>query len=430
MALPSNLQVDPISPRKNRVLHRRKPLLHVRIADELRLRISQGAMPIGSVLPSRRALAEEFDTAVGTVQKAIAELTADGTLEVRGRWGTFVASNEKTAPSSIAGLRKPTISTSFVQAGEGGTKSSDLTTPMLAAVIGAFDTQGVRPQQSDFWSRVISRTIERSVEAANGHSVFTNRATANGHFLPIHTAINNATDNGANVILLIYPPEIPEALSIAAADLDHIPIIVVGSELVAYPFYSAYYDSRDAGCQAAIHLIRNGFKNITLFAPYTADWVRARCKGVVDAMRRHEIPIANLQVQIDSSFGVDVNQSDRFMEDSEHEARAYLYASKLFQGGFSAQAVVAANDFIAYGYMKAAAEHGLQAGRDYAIIGFDDAPRSQEMGLTTLQSPLEELGREAVQIAIRALRGERSVLRSCLHSKLAIRGTSQLRDPA
>ncbi|WP_412543640.1 GntR family transcriptional regulator [Longispora sp. K20-0274] len=60
--------------------------LRAQILDQVRT----GTLPVGTRLPTVRALAEELGIAPNTVARAYRELEHDGVLETRGRNGTFV----------------------------------------------------------------------------------------------------------------------------------------------------------------------------------------------------------------------------------------------------------------------------------------------------------------------------------------------------
>ena len=57
----------------------------------VRARIASGQYPPGSRMPSTSTLAQEFDVAPRTVRKALGPLAAEGLIETRPGWGTFVA---------------------------------------------------------------------------------------------------------------------------------------------------------------------------------------------------------------------------------------------------------------------------------------------------------------------------------------------------
>ena len=51
--------------------------------------------PPGTRMPSTTTLAQEFGVATRTVRKALAPLAAEGLIETRPGWGTFVAHAKK-----------------------------------------------------------------------------------------------------------------------------------------------------------------------------------------------------------------------------------------------------------------------------------------------------------------------------------------------
>jgi DNA-binding LacI/PurR family transcriptional regulator len=71
-------------------------------------------------------------------------------------------------------------------------------------------------------------------------------------------------------------------------------------------------------------------------------------------------------------------------------------------------AVVAVSDLMAIGAMNGIYEAGLQPGRDIAVIGFDDMPAAQycRPPLTTVRQPIAEAGSRAIDMLLRAIRGE------------------------
>lgn len=73
-------------------------------------------------------------------------------------------------------------------------------------------------------------------------------------------------------------------------------------------------------------------------------------------------------------------------------------------------AILALNDTQAIGALHAIRDQGLEAGRDVAIIGFDDAPMSQYLlpPLTTIRQPIREAGRKCVEILIERMKGVQS----------------------
>jgi LacI family transcriptional regulator len=59
--------------------------------------------------------------------------------------------------------------------------------------------------------------------------------------------------------------------------------------------------------------------------------------------------------------------------------------------------VVLGNDALAIGFMRAARQRGVQVPRDLSVAGFDGIPEGARSwpGLTTMEQPMREMGRDA-----------------------------------
>jgi DNA-binding GntR family transcriptional regulator len=68
--------------------------LYMELADHLEARIRAGQIPAGAMLPGERALAEEYEVALGTARRAIQELRDRGLVVTLPAKGTFVAESE------------------------------------------------------------------------------------------------------------------------------------------------------------------------------------------------------------------------------------------------------------------------------------------------------------------------------------------------
>lgn len=66
-------------------------------------------------------------------------------------------------------------------------------------------------------------------------------------------------------------------------------------------------------------------------------------------------------------------------------------------------AVFCASDTQAMGALKAVHEHNFKAGREIAVMGFDDLDIADYIGLTTIRQHLEESGRLAVELLLARL---------------------------
>jgi GntR family transcriptional regulator len=66
-----------------------------RLVNDITARIDRNEFPPGSQLPSRRELAEHYEVAQSTVNRALFELAERGVLVGRPGVGVFVAEAEK-----------------------------------------------------------------------------------------------------------------------------------------------------------------------------------------------------------------------------------------------------------------------------------------------------------------------------------------------
>lgn len=101
-----------------------------------------------------------------------------------------------------------------------------------------------------------------------------------------------------------------------------------------------------------------------------------------------------------------------FTRDGGYEAALRVIASLRPERRWGA-CVFAANDVMALGAIAALRDAGLRTPRDVQVAGFDDIPtlRDHDPGLTTVALPLQEMGRRAIEMALTADAGARSVTR-------------------
>jgi LacI family transcriptional regulator len=90
-------------------------------------------------------------------------------------------------------------------------------------------------------------------------------------------------------------------------------------------------------------------------------------------------------------------------------------------------AVIAYNDLMALGVLHAVRAHHLRVPEDISVIGFDNIPQSAMVypSLTTVQQPLEKMGRAATQILLDILKNpEKDVGRIELPTELIVRNST------
>jgi DNA-binding LacI/PurR family transcriptional regulator len=77
----------------------------------------------------------------------------------------------------------------------------------------------------------------------------------------------------------------------------------------------------------------------------------------------------------------------------------------LLRGRNAPTAIVANHDLLASRAWRGLADEGLRVPDDVAIVGYDDGPLAEGIGLTTVRQPLEESGRVALDLLLGAIGG-------------------------
>ncbi len=89
-------------------------------------------------------------------------------------------------------------------------------------------------------------------------------------------------------------------------------------------------------------------------------------------------------------------------------------------------AVFTYNDRLAVGSYQAIRAARLSVGRDVSVVGFDDVPMTEWLDppLTTVRQPRRDMGRMAVDLLLKAVRGEPSPALVVVQPTLAVRGST------
>lgn len=87
---------------------------------------------------------------------------------------------------------------------------------------------------------------------------------------------------------------------------------------------------------------------------------------------------------------------------------SYTMVSEWLDSGMSFDAIFTGNDEAAPGVLNALNEHGLRVPEDVAVVGFDDDHLASRLTpkLTTVRSPIEQLGKEAVAQLLSLMEGK------------------------
>jgi LacI family transcriptional regulator len=91
-----------------------------------------------------------------------------------------------------------------------------------------------------------------------------------------------------------------------------------------------------------------------------------------------------------------------------NEASGFEMTRKILAGRPRPTAIFAANNFIAFGAIRALREVGMQTPEDMSIVVFDDLPPSWNLDpfLTVVAQPAYEIGRQAAELMLERLAGK------------------------
>lgn len=175
------------------------------------------------------------------------------------------------------------------------------------------------------------------------------------------------------------------------AELDT-PIVVLGERLSSVTSVSV--DNVRGGRLAARHLIALGHRRIALVGGHTQIDVAhnvpiERAEGFRDALRAAGI-----------RFPAGYERDGDFTIEGGRRAMLELLALPK-----PPTAVFLMSDEMAFGALQALRESGLAVGRDVSIVGFDDHPVSESLGLTTVRQPVRDIGRLGARLMLDALDG-------------------------
>jgi DNA-binding LacI/PurR family transcriptional regulator len=172
-----------------------------------------------------------------------------------------------------------------------------------------------------------------------------------------------------------------------------------------------HYDNISAAGMAVKHLQEKKRKKIGMLIGNTVDVqsFRERKAGFLKAFKPGDRQAAAANIF-------------EFTEDTPEMA---LSALKFFTHNRIDAVYVAASDDYALRLLKEAQKTGLRVAEDMAIVGQDDTIAAVAADITTIRQPIIEMGKKAVEIAVRAMETNNIALRDeIFYPELIIRKTT------
>lgn len=336
------------------------------------------------MIPSRKDLAEHYGVDLNTLQKAIANLLADGTVQARGRWGTFVATVDGSAPTAVEPPRRP------------------LDRPVILGIIDEQVNFRGDHYCGDSSIERILESVEREFAASSGATLY----AFQDYGEPLRSLRDSASAllaRHAEALLIVSYHGLQTSEAVDVARRASVPTVIIAAEDPGVPVPCVYYDNVFAGFQAAEHLLLTGRRSIAFVTTSGKHWEEARLAGARKALEQAGLDSDCLRVWEPGA------ESASPADCAEDEVTVNLGSSPNITG------ILASTGAGAVGAYRAMSKLGRRPGDDIALIGFDDLPIMRSMGITAVRPPLEAMGLEAVRMLAGALDGYKMLGQSRLN---------------
>lgn len=349
--------------------------LYRKIETDMRQRVQEGRWPQGGMLPSRKSLALEYDVDMRTIQRAISNLLADGTLNAFGGRGTFVAQNAETLTDG-----------DFGKLGNG-----------TVAIIDDKSFRGIQPG----WYV----TYQHICDGLHRHSADTRIITFNTHGDSAEQ-IQRREEDALSVIArerftgVIMAPSEGARNSSAIRDVlgSGIPIVFIDRVPFDEECDFVGIDNQLAAMEPVEHLVNLGHRKIAYLAPNeNISTIAGRIAGYKDALAA-----AGIAVRDDYVWRPSLNASltrDSLVDELSR------FADTLGESDDPPTAVCVVNDFLAEFFIEVLHDRGISVPEDLSVVGFDDLERYQAQTpfLTTVRQPFESIGTRAAELLVRRI---------------------------
>lgn len=199
----------------------------------------------------------------------------------------------------------------------------------------------------------------------------------------------------------------PERLGVYCKRFAPLPQCCIGIRLPDMP--SVLVDNEVGMREAITHLIKVHDRKHIFFVrgPSVNEEAESRFGVYKRVLQEHGLP-----------FEEQLNYVGDFQPGAGYDA-----ICQAIDQGITFDAVVAANDSMAMGALRALAERGRHVPNDVAVTGFDDVEEARYLDppLTTVRQPLYEQGREAVRLMVALMQGDKQASDVLLRTELVTR---------
>lgn len=193
---------------------------------------------------------------------------------------------------------------------------------------------------------------------------------------------------------------------------QNIPLVFFDRVCLTNQFPSVVTNNAESAQQATEHFLSTGSRRVAFIGGANhLDIVKQRKHGYLQALREHKIPIEKELV---------------FCKHISFEA-GYEGARQLLALPNPPDAILAMNDSLAFGAMKAIKERQLQIPQDISLIGYTDEQHSNyvEPALTAVTHQTYRMGEVSGLLLIKRLNGDKSIEQIAVPAALSVRNSSK-----
>jgi GntR family transcriptional regulator of arabinose operon len=359
---------------------------HRRIYAEIVRAIARGQYGPGTQLPGEATLAMKFGVSRGTLRQALANLRQDGFVEAVPGRGSFV---RKAVPvrrddrRRVVGVVVPSVSR-----------------PALLEVLTAIEDE-------------LHRRAYSMLVASSGNTA----AQEAGR-------VRRIVDEGVSG-LIVHPIDDPDTRIYEHFIDESFPVMLFDRHIVGLAIDAVLPDNVGGAYAAVSHLIERGHRRIAFVSSdnLATSSVQERLAGYEQALRAHALE-PDVSLRFTELPAVPPQAEDHHRVTMENAQRVQRFLRRAPRP----TAVFALHDRIALSVVEAASSIGLRIPEDLAVVGFDDDPLVQSLGvtLTSVAQPREEMGRMAARLIADRIEGRRAeVARIVLPTRLVVRHSSE-----
>lgn len=196
---------------------------------------------------------------------------------------------------------------------------------------------------------------------------------------------------------------------------SEIPVVFLDRKIDSKDIYYVGTDNELGSYNATKYLLKLGHKKILYIAGHNKiSTEQERYKGFADALKEYDIEL----------------DSHNFYILGEHSfEKSYVAVKNKIEEGIKFTAIFSSSDIMCFGARKALEESNIEIPNDVSLIGYDNIIISSAINLSTVSSPVYEMGRNAVLLLLDIINDRiKSPLEIILASNLIIRKSCKRTD--